>query len=186
LNTKQQIAFLDTTITELKTENLNRFREHELLTSSVSSIEKCQEELKEQAMQRSPPPSHSHSDSPSFCSIESDVLELKRGLISKGVLPERSVSECDDVFNGVIAFLTRDCGGNVSDCGIVEIRSSSVFDENCLPKNAANFALGSPIFQSKGEMNQWIEWDFKTSQIEPTHYSIRTHGQEAGHIHLRH
>jgi hypothetical protein len=47
-------------------------------------------------------------------------------------------------------------------------------------------ALGSPIFQSKTEMNQWIEWDFKTFQIEPTHYSIRTHGGEAGHGHLRH
>jgi hypothetical protein len=28
--------------------------------------------------------------------------------------------------------------------------------------------------------------DFKTSQIEPTHYSIRTHSREAGGVHLRH
>jgi hypothetical protein len=28
--------------------------------------------------------------------------------------------------------------------------------------------------------NQWIEWDFKSADIEPTHYSIRTHGGESG------
>jgi hypothetical protein len=40
-------------------------------------------------------------------------------------------------------------------------------------------------FQSKDETNQWIEWNFKTAEIEPTHYSILTHGDESGGRHLQ-
>jgi hypothetical protein len=35
-------------------------------------------------------------------------------------------------------------------------------------------------------MHRSIRWDFKTSEIEPTHYSIRTRAGEAGSPHLRH
>jgi hypothetical protein len=73
----------------------------------------------------------------------------------------------------------------VADRGIVGIRSSSFFDDDCLPKNAADFAWTSWFFKSKNAVNEWIEWDFKTSQIEPTHYSISTHGSEAGSSHLQ-
>jgi hypothetical protein len=59
-------------------------------------------------------------------------------------------------------------------------------NENFVSKKSANLALHSPIFSSKNEANQWIEWNFKTSQIGPTHYSIRTHAEEAGGAHLRH
>jgi hypothetical protein len=110
-----------------------------------------------------------------FHSIESDLCQLQTTLIEKSILPKRFALE-EDRFDGIIAYLTRNCGGNVSDCGIVEIKASSFVDDTYLPKNAANFAWDSPIFYSKNEMNQWIEWDFKTSQIEPTHYSISTHG----------
>jgi hypothetical protein len=191
-NAKQQIAFLDTAIAELKEENATRVREHQNLTSSLASIEKSQEEfkeLKELAIQRPPLPLPSPSPSLPFPfplgSIESDLLQLKAALTEKAVLPERSFSVCDDRFDGIIAFLTRDCGGNVADRGIVGIRSSSFFDETCPPKNAADFTPGSGIFNSKTELNQWIEWDFKRCQIEPTHYSIRTHRSEAGTGHLR-
>jgi hypothetical protein len=111
---------------------------------------------------------------------------MKRTLIAKIVLPERSFAVGDDRLDRLLAFLTRDCGGNVSDCGIVEVRASSIFDDDCVPKNAANFAWTGPNFQSKTDVNQWIEWDFKASQIEPTHYSIRTHTEEAGGADLRH
>jgi hypothetical protein len=59
-------------------------------------------------------------------------------------------------------------------------------NEDRVPKKVANFTPGSGVFQSKNEMNRWIEWNFKASQIEPTHYSIRTHGGEAGGAYLRH
>jgi hypothetical protein len=35
-------------------------------------------------------------------------------------------------------------------------------------------------------VNQWIEWDFKTAKIEPSHYSINTNGDKAGGTHLQH
>jgi hypothetical protein len=92
----------------------------------------------------------------------------------------------DDRFDGILSFQTRNCGGNVSDHGIVEIRSKSFFDETCLPTNAANFTLNSLIFASKDDMKQWIEWNFKTSEVEPTHYSIHTHGDEPAGLHLKH
>jgi hypothetical protein len=64
-----------------------------------------------------------------------------------------------------IICLTRNCGGNVADCGILGIRVISFLNDNLVPKNATNLAWGGP----KNEVNQWIEWDCKTSQIEPTH-----------------
>jgi hypothetical protein len=41
------------------------------------------------------------------------------------------------------------------------------------------------VFGSMDAANQWIEWDFKSADIEPTHYSIRTHGGPSGGGHLR-
>jgi hypothetical protein len=34
-------------------------------------------------------------------------------------------------------------------------------------------------------LNQWIEWNFKASEIEPTHYSIRTHNSKTRSSHLQ-
>jgi hypothetical protein len=88
---------------------------------------------------------------------------MKRALIAQAVLSERSFAVGDDRLDAFLAFLTRDCGGTVSDCEIVEIRASSVFDEDCVPKNVTNFAWTGPNFQSKTNVNQWIEWDSKAS-----------------------
>jgi hypothetical protein len=51
---KQQIAFLDTAIARLNEENVTRVREHQILPSSFALVEKCQEELREVAIQRLP------------------------------------------------------------------------------------------------------------------------------------
>jgi hypothetical protein len=144
--TKQQIASFDTAIVQQKGENVIRVREHREFLSNFTSLEKSQEELKQQLMQ--------HPPSFPLNSIESDVLQLKTTLIEKSILPERSFSVNEDRFDGIIADLTRNCGGNVSDRGIAEIKASSFFDDTYLPKNAANFTLSSPIFNSKNEMNQ--------------------------------
>jgi hypothetical protein len=175
---KQEIASLHTTNARLKEENAAHVRQHQQLLSRLESVENCQEELKKQIMQR--------PLLPPLGSIERDVLELKTALIENSIMPERSVFLKDDPFDGIIAFLTRNCGGNVADRGLVEIRAKSIFDDIYLPKNAANFTWDTPHFNSNAEMNQWIEWDFKTSQIEPTRYSIRTHGDKAGDVHLQH
>jgi hypothetical protein len=111
---------------------------------------------------------------------------LNTALIENSILLQRSVFLKDDQLDGTISCPTRNCGGNVADRGIIEIRAKSFSDDECLPTNAANFTLERPIFRSQREMNQWIEWDFKTSQTEPTHYSIRTHGSKAGSGYLQH
>jgi hypothetical protein len=177
---KEEIGSLHTTITEQKEENAAHFRSNQQLLSRLASVENCEEELKELKKQMMERPLL-----PPLGSIERDILELKTTLIEKSILAERSVFLKDDRFDGIIACLTRNCGGNVSDRGIVEIRSKSFLNDNRLPKNAADFAWSSPNFVSKNEVDQWIEWDFKTSQIEPTHYSIRTHGRKAGDAHLQ-
>jgi hypothetical protein len=109
---------------------------------------------------------------------------LKTALIEKAVLPEGLFVPGSDPLDGIISQLTQTCGGNVADQGLVGIRSASVCGDHRLPRNAADLGPG-PIFETKNEPNQWIEWDFKTAQIEATHYSIFTHGSESGRSHLR-
>jgi hypothetical protein len=69
--TKQQIAFLDTTITRLNEETVIRFREHQNLLSSVASTEQSQKELKEQNVIQ-------QKLSLQLSSVERDVLQLRK------------------------------------------------------------------------------------------------------------
>ena len=79
-------------------------------------------------------------------------------------------------FDGIIAYLTKNCGGNVHDKGAVEITASSVWDNTSTfhPKNAADLGTGS-FFCSKNEPNSWICYDFKKLRVTPKRYSVRTH-----------
>jgi hypothetical protein len=122
---------------------------------------------------------------PWIFSLTGQFEQLKTGLIENAVLPERILVPDADTLNGIISCLTRECSGNVADQGRVKITASSIDDDRCLPRNAADLFSGS-IFRSKAIPNQWIEWDFKRTQIEATHYSIRTHDDESGGRHLRH
>jgi hypothetical protein len=84
-------------------------------------------------------------------SLERDLVQLKRTLIENSIVPERSFAVNDYPFDGIVARLTWDCNENVSDGGIVEIKSKSLLNESAFPKNAANLTLGSPIFESTNE-----------------------------------
>jgi hypothetical protein len=119
-------------------------------------------------------------------SLREDVAKLKQNLIETSVLPGIIAVPGKCRFDGIISRLTRDCGGNVADRGIVSITASSVVTDFHVPRNVADFDLLSNLFNSKNQTNSWIEWDFKTGQIEATHYSIRTHDGEPGGGHLRH
>lgn len=95
---------------------------------------------------------------------------------------------CDsDPLNGIIAHLTRICGGNVHDEGIVHVtassfltRGSQVFD----PKNAAELE-GSGIFASNNEEGAWICYDFQKWQVIPKSYSLQSQGDGPGGLHPR-
>ena len=79
-----------------------------------------------------------------------------------------------DPLNGIIAHLTRECGGNVHEQGFVEVTASS-FGGGEDPKYAVDLGTNKR-FCSIDEPNSWIRYDFKGRRVAPTSYSIRSHG----------
>jgi hypothetical protein len=113
-----------------------------------------------------------------------------------------------DIPDGIIAYLTKVCGGNVDDNKVVEIRSGS-FEKETIganphsgtyghhpywpAKNAADLETIS-CFESAYRINSnhipptknnWVCYDFKERRIVPTHYAIRTSADRPGGYHLR-
>ena len=83
--------------------------------------------------------------------------------------------------DGIIAHLTRECGGNVHKEGVVNVTGSS-----CLGGDEAENAvdLGSDsFFISNNSRNSWICYDFKGRRVTPTSYSIRSMCWAAGSFH---
>lgn len=76
-------------------------------------------------------------------------------------------------FEGIINYLTKKSGGNVSDNGTVKVTSSST-NESQLARNSVDFQENSNYFQSNRQKNDWLMFDFINSKVHPTHYSIRT------------
>jgi hypothetical protein len=75
---------------------------------------------------------------------------------------------------GIISYLTRQCGGNVCDHQCIHAFSESVHSPPHQPKNVVDF-LTDTHFCSKNHPNQSIGYDFKYNQrIRPTHYAIRS------------
>ena len=76
-----------------------------------------------------------------------------------------------DPLNGIIAYLTRECGGNVHENRVVEVTASSGRDK---VKYAVELGTNSQ-FDTDNKPNQWICYNFKGRSVAPTSYSIRTH-----------
>ena len=74
--------------------------------------------------------------------------------------------------DGIIAHLTRECGGNVHDKGAVEVTASSESDLGYDARHAVELEKRS-CFVSNNEPNSWIRYDFKERRVCPTSYSIR-------------
>jgi regulator of replication initiation timing len=113
-----------------------------------------------------------------------------------------------DVPDGIIAHLTRECGGNVHDHHVVDVTAGSfekedhgasphsgVYNNNPYwpAKNAADLETDSRFgsaFRERTEdilhtRNNWICYDFKKRRIVPTHYTIRTRRGGPGGEHLK-
>jgi hypothetical protein len=121
-------------------------------------------------------------------------------LVKKGKLRMRSGNRTDeirDIPDGIIAHLTRECGGNVHDRHVVDVTCGSFEKETVganqhsgsldnradrAAKNAADLetdSLFGSAYRRKVEdiphtRNNWICYDFKKRRIMPTHYTIRT------------
>ena len=73
--------------------------------------------------------------------------------------------------DGIIAYLTREFGGNVCETGRVTATASSCF--NGLVQHIADLET-KWHFQTDDSPNSWICYDFKALRVAPTSYSIRT------------
>jgi hypothetical protein len=158
--------------------------------------------------------------------VQREVAKLKEDMIvtrwmtgkklfapsmKKGKLRISDGGETDkmyDIPDGIIAHLTRECGGNVHDHDVVDITCGSFEEETQSPnshsgvydndpkyaaKNAADLESGllfdSPYRKKKEDIphtkNNWICYDFKEKRIVLTHYAIRTNINGPGNAHLK-
>jgi hypothetical protein len=113
-----------------------------------------------------------------------------------------------DVPNGIIAHLTRECGGNVHDRHLVEVTCASFEketrganphsgaydnDPRRTAKNAADLETDSDFLSAYRRAlediphtrNNWVCYDFRERRIVPTHYTIRTNFRSPGGAHLK-
>jgi hypothetical protein len=113
-----------------------------------------------------------------------------------------------DVPDGIVAHLTRECGGNVHDHHVVDVTSGSFEREthglnphsgaygnhpSYAAMNAADLATDSyfqSAYRQKEEeiphtRNNWVCYGFKERKIVATHYAIRTYWGEPRDWHLR-
>jgi hypothetical protein len=94
-----------------------------------------------------------------------------------------------DNLNGIIAFLTRQCGGNVHDHGVVNITSLTNLGAGLHPKNAADLAVDnkfSSMFSSVTTPGQWLCYGFRTGTLVLTGYAIRSqYDLGPGYAHLK-
>ena len=75
----------------------------------------------------------------------------------------------DRLLDGIIAHLTRGCGGNVHKKGVVTVTASSVWSGE--PENVVDLTSDS-VFFTKDWPNSWIRYDFRERRVTPTSYSI--------------
>jgi hypothetical protein len=97
--------------------------------------------------------------------------------------------------DGIISHLTKACGGNVHDHGVVEVTSSPQRsdDADCAAKNIADLENQSVCSSARCKRmdniphtrNNWLCYDFKERRIMPTHYAIRSHELSSGSNHLK-
>ena len=122
--------------------------------------------------------------------LEEEVSRLKeaeRGLDGRISAVEARVAEDErmlgveridlksDPLDGIIAHLTRECGGNVHKEGVVNVTASSCYGDSHKPENAVDLKSDSE-FLSNNSPNSWICYDFKGRRVTPTSYSIRSYG----------
>jgi hypothetical protein len=74
----------------------------------------------------------------------------------------------DAPLNGIVAHLTRPCGGNVHDFGIVEVVAVRPLNR---PASIARLAQQDD-YVSHDVPDEWVGYDFKHMRVVPTAYSL--------------
>ena len=91
--------------------------------------------------------------------VQSEIRKLESDILNMTGDPQQ----------GIIASLTRNCGGNVHEEGIVEVTASGCRFGSL--KNVVQLGTNS-YFRSNDEPNSWICYDFKTRRVTPTSYML--------------
>jgi hypothetical protein len=74
--------------------------------------------------------------------------------------------------NGIIAYLTRECGENIHDKGIVTVAAMSCDCPAGLGRLVDLFRRDGDFATEESPENQWVSWDFHRITVRPTHYQI--------------
>ena len=113
--------------------------------------------------------------------ISDEVSRLKEAEAPDGrEFVYRGAPELD----GIIAHLTRECGGNVHEKGVVEVTSIGCLDVNHQPENVVDFWSLSH-FCSVDLPNSWIRYNFRGWRVTLTSYSIKSYCWRPGGDHPR-
>ena len=95
---------------------------------------------------------------------------------------EMVMAPLTDPLDGIIAWLTRECGGNVHREGVVKVTASRRGGGQ--PENVVDFGSNSHICTTNSP-NSWIRYDFVGWRVTPTSYSITSYGDGPGYDHPR-
>jgi hypothetical protein len=201
LKMNQDLTNLEEELAELKEEIMAMRPKPELLAQPVADV----------AVPPGPKaaaPAGSSLDSPPPPNVTPPQPKPAPVEVSPPPAPLERAKQFPPLVNGIIAHLTRQCGGNVHDRHIVDITSESfetetegtnshsgAFDNSAdlAAKNAADLETGSCFLSAyRGKKaniphtrNNWVCYDFKERRIVPTHYTIRTYGNGPGGPHMK-
>ena len=97
------------------------------------------------------------------------------------------VCEKNKILDGIIANLTKKCGGNVHTMGLVTVTASSFSNSNWeeyLPQYVA-YVDTTDFWSSEDEQDPWICYDFKDRRVAPTSYTLASGEDPHGGRHLK-
>ena len=77
--------------------------------------------------------------------------------------------------NGIIAFLTRECGGNVHDKGVVNVTASSCLSGVASLAHQGVDLLSDSVFHTDNVPGSWCCYDFKERRVSLSSYTIRSY-----------
>jgi hypothetical protein len=104
------------------------------------------------------------------------------GRLRFGVFPEAAdgrvlhrsfFPSAEGSLDGIIAYLSRESGGNVHDRTIVELTAKTV--DGSHPAKCAVDLKSDNYYESEDKPDQWICFNFKDRRVRPSHYSIHAH-----------
>ena len=76
-----------------------------------------------------------------------------------------------DQFNGIISHLKRECGGNVHVKGVVNIKASSNYSNQC--HQLVDYGTIEDWW-TKDEPNSWVSFDFKEKKVSLSSYTLKS------------